>query len=268
MNASGSWGLDLLATRTGERVQREARAVVLALGGASWPQTGSDGTWPALLGSLGVPVCPWQSANCGFEVTWDPRFLAVAEGLPIKNIAVTAGSRTVPGELLVTRYGLEGGALYQLGRTLRAMDSPTVRIDFKPGLSEEALLARLPSGKSCRSWEEIARVWRLGAAARALLEFQAPDPAMDSPTLAHGVKNFALALRGPRPVAEAISSAGGVAWSALNDDLMLTAQPGLFVAGEMIDWEAPTGGYLLQGCFATGTRAGAGAQTFLENQPR
>ncbi len=125
--------------------------------------------------------------------------------------------------------------------------------DFKPGLSEEKLLARLPSGRAS-SWDESARCWRLGTAARALLEFHGPGFDPDGRTLAGRVKNFPLALDGPRPVAEAISSAGGVLWTELDDGLMLTRHPGIFVAGEMIDWEAPTGGYLLQGCFATGTR--------------
>ncbi len=262
-----NWTLDLRDTRSGESHQIQARTVILALGGASWPQTGSDGTWPAILQSLDVPVAAWQPANCGFEVDWDPRVLAAAEGLPIKNVAATAGGRTVPGELLITRYGLEGGALYQLGRPLRAMDIPVLRIDFKPSVSADSLLARLPAAKGRSAWEETARAWRLGLAARTLLKFQNPVSAPDRIGLAHRVKNFPLVLHGPRPVAEAISSAGGIHWSALNDDLMLTAHPGLFVAGEMIDWEAPTGGYLLQGCFATGTRAGVGAQKFLQAQP-
>ena len=261
------WRLDLRDLRTEEPLSISARTVILALGGASWPQTGSDGTWPGLLRTLDVPVAPWQPANCGFEVDWAARVLAVAEGLPIKNIAVAAGSSVVSGELLVTRYGLEGGALYQLGRVLRAMRPPVLRINFKPGVSTESLISRLPSGTPCQCWPEIARAWRLGSAARALLEFQTPALVADASHLARRVKDFPLALRGPRPVAEAISSAGGVAWSAVNEDLMLKAHPGLFIAGEMIDWEAPTGGYLLQGCFTTGTRAGAGALAFLNGQP-
>ena len=263
----GGWRIDLRDTRTGLSHCVAARVVILALGGASWPQTGSDGTWPPMFRSLGVGVNAWQAANCGFEVDWDPRVLAAAEGLPIKNLAVTAGDRTVSGELLVTRYGLEGGALYQLGRILRAMRPPEISIDFKPGVSAETLLARLPANKARANWAEIARAWRLGVAARALLEFLSPGEMADWQNLARRVKNFPLVLRGPRPVAEAISSAGGIAWAELTDALMLKACPGLFVAGEMIDWEAPTGGYLLQGCFATGTRAGIGAQAFLDGQP-
>ena len=257
------WRLDLRETRTGEFHAMTARAVVLALGGASWPQTGSDGHWPAFLrDTLGVPAIPWQAANCGWEVAWDPRLLMVAEGLPIKNITLSANGRTVPGEALITRYGLEGGALYQLGRELRAMATARLEFDFKPEVSEEKLLARLPTGQ-VSSWEDAARCWRLGDAARALLEFHGPGFDPDGRKLAAAVKRFPLELRGPRPVEEAISSAGGVPWTELDDDLMLVRHPGIFLAGEMIDWEAPTGGYLLQGCFATGTRAGRRAERYL-----
>ena len=258
------WRLDLRETRTGEVHAMTARAVVLALGGASWPQTGSDGRWPALLrAALGVPAVPWQAANCGWEVAWDPRLLAVAEGLPLKNIALSANGRSVPGEALITRYGLEGGALYQLGRELRAMAVPRLEFDFKPGVGEENLLVRLPPPGGTTSWGEIGRCWRLGVATRALLEFHSPGFDTDGRKLAALVKRFPLELRGPRPVEEAISSAGGVPWTELDDDLMLVRHPGIFLAGEMIDWEAPTGGYLLQGCFATGTRAGYGVARYL-----
>ncbi len=262
----GLWQVDLRETHTGAVHHIAARAVVLALGGASWPQTGSDGRWPTRLhDALGVRTAPWQAANCGWEVVWDARLLAAAEGHPIKNIALSAGGRTVTGEALITRYGLEGGALYQLGRDLRAMETPRLVFDFKPGVSTEKLLARLPSGRAA-SWDELTRCWRLGTAARALLEYHGPGFDPDGRTLAGRVKNFPLSLDGPRPVAEAISSAGGVLWTELDDGLMLTRHPGIFVAGEMIDWEAPTGGYLLQGCFATGTRAGRAAGRYLERE--
>ncbi len=253
-------------TRTGAVIPVEARVIILGLGGASWPQTGSDGTWPAML--PGVRVEPWQAANCGWEVAWDPRVLAAAEGQPIKNIAVTAGGRTVSGEALISRYGLEGGTLYQLGRELRAMlPSPRLEIDFKPNLSADRLLARLPDPTA--GWDEITRHLKLGVAVRALLEFQgtAANESSDRHALITRIKHFPLELRGPRPVAEAISSAGGVSWAELDDALMLRRLPGVFMAGEMIDWEAPTGGYLLQGCFATGTRAGQGATEWLADSP-
>lgn len=224
--------------RTGAGAEVEAQAVVLALGGASWPGTGSDGRWPQ---TLGLPAAPWQPANCGWEVAWPPEFLRAAEGLPLKNIAVTAGGRTIAGEALVTRYGLEGGTLYQLGPALRAMERPRLTIDLKPTFTADAL-RRKP-----------VREWRLSIAAQALLDFcGAPgDPAA-------AAKGVPLDLLGPRPIEEAISSAGGTPWDKLTPDLMLIERPGIFLAGEMIDWEAPTGGYLMQGCFATGERAGRG----------
>jgi predicted flavoprotein YhiN len=195
----------------------------------------------------------------------------MAEGQPLKNIRLSAGDQCVDGEALITRYGLEGGALYQLGRALRAMPGgPVLHIDLKPEVPEERLLARLSSAggvagaTGAPDWECIARRLKLGVAARALLEFHgetvAASGGFDPPALAATVKGLRLPLTGPRPVAEAISSAGGVDWHELDDDLMLRRLPGVYLAGEMIDWEAPTGGYLLQGCFATGTRAGEAAR--------
>jgi predicted flavoprotein YhiN len=181
--------------------------------------------------------------------------LARAEGSPLKNLTVRAGEESVSGELLITRNGLEGGAIYRLGRILRAMTTPSVTIDFKPQLSAETLRGRIQN-LPAPDW---FRAWKLSAAAIALLETMSPNGPTEREQLIARVKNFTVALRGPRPIAEAISSAGGVSWSELDHSLMLTKLPGIFVAGEMIDWEAPTGGYLLQGCFATATRAGCAA---------
>jgi uncharacterized flavoprotein (TIGR03862 family) len=233
-----------------------AKAIVLALGGASWPETGSDGTWPALLAAHGVDVAPWVPANCGWEVDWPPELLARAEGLPLKNLSVLAGDESVSGELLITRHGLEGGAIYRLGRALRSMPEPCLTIDFKPQLTAEALRERSTRQDHARDW---FREWKLSAATIALVETLCPNDCNDREQLIARVKSFPLRLKGPRPIAEAISSSGGVRWSELDRTLMLRKLPGLFVAGEMIDWEAPTGGYLLQGCFATGTRAGRAA---------
>lgn len=265
-DTDGQWRSRFHEVRNDGRCEAAANAVVLALGGASWPQTGSDGKWPKVLHPLGMPVAPWQAANCGWEVRWGERFLAVAEGMPLKNLAVTAGMCTVSGELLVTRYGLEGGALYQLGRELRAMGSPRLFIDFKPGLKVPQLLARMPGGTGhlVEDWPKIARSWKLSPAVAALLCCHGAGKNQSIEQVAQLAKNFPLELQGPRPVEEAISSAGGVQWNALSEDLAVVHQPGLFVAGEMIDWEAPTGGYLLQGCFATGTRAGRAAARYLQ----
>jgi uncharacterized flavoprotein (TIGR03862 family) len=233
-----------------------ADTIVLALGGASWPETGSDGTWPAILAAHGVEIAPWQPANCGWEVDWPAELLARAEGMPLKNLTVRAANESVSGELLITRHGLEGGAIYRLGRTLRSMSAPCLMIDFKPQLTMEAMLERAVSLSNPHA---LFRAWKLSAAAIALLETVSPDEQSDLARLIERVKNFSLSLRGPRPVAEAISSAGGIRWRELDDKLMVRKLPGIFVAGEMIDWEAPTGGYLLQGCFTTGTRAGRAA---------
>jgi uncharacterized flavoprotein (TIGR03862 family) len=249
--------------------ERTAKAVVLALGGASYPETGSDGKWPAILAQLGIEITPWEPANCGWEVGWLPTLLERAEGLPLKNLTVRVGEEAVSGELLITRYGLEGGAIYRLGPNLRGMNAPTLTIDFKPQLSVDDLRKRASNLSQPAEW---FRAWKLSTGAIALLE---TEDELDSSPLSsprstrrgktdldgtiERVKNFKLRLRGPRPIAEAISSAGGVPWSELDKTLMLRKAPGVFVAGEMIDWEAPTGGYLLQGCFATGTRAGASA---------
>ena len=239
-----------------DKVSLVANSIVLALGGASWPETGSDGTWPVILANHGIQIAPWQPANCGWEVDWPNELLARAEGLPLKNLTVRAGAESVSGELLITAHGLEGGAIYRLGRALRSLSEPSLAIDFKPQLTVEAMRKR---GLNLSGPQNLFRAWKLSAAAIALLEtFPAPED-NDLDRLIARVKNFVVPLRGPRPVAEAISSAGGILWSELDENLMLRKLPGVFVAGEMIDWEAPTGGYLLQGCFATATRAGGSA---------
>jgi uncharacterized flavoprotein (TIGR03862 family) len=233
-----------------------ADAVVLALGGASWPETGSDGTWPAILAAHGVDVAPWVPANCGWEVDWPSELLVRVEGSPLKNLTVRAGHESVSGELLITRHGLEGGAIYRLGRTLRSMKQPCLEIDFKPQLTVETMRDRVVRLSEAHDW---FRAWKLSPAAVALLETFCAGDCNHRERLMARVKNFTLPLRGARPIAEAISSAGGVRWRDLDPCLMLSKLRGIFIAGEMIDWEAPTGGYLLQGCFATGTRAGGGA---------
>ncbi|MEI8288301.1 MAG: TIGR03862 family flavoprotein [Verrucomicrobiota bacterium] len=233
----------------------EADAVILTLGGGSWPQTGSDGAWISGLEKLGVAVAPLRPANCGWELSWPAAVLAQAEGQPLKNITARAGATVAAGELLVTRYGLEGGAIYQLGPALRAMPEPELVIDFKPAHTVEQLVKKL--GNCPRNFLAESRSrWRLGEAAFAILEnLPGQGPLTSAESLAAKVKNCGLKLTGPRALAEAISSAGGVRWRELDSSLMLRRLPGIFVAGEMIDWEAPTGGYLIQGCFATGTRA-------------
>jgi len=249
-------------TSEGEKVL-QAPAVVFALGGASWPQTGSDAAWMTLFQKAGIEVSPFRPANCGWEVAWPTALLNEAEGQPLKNIVARAGQESVAGELLLTKYGLEGGAIYQLGRALRGMASPVVTVDLKPSFTVEQLVQKLDSAASAGSRRDRAvRAWRLGRAAAALL--LSDEPSFSALELAARAKNYQIALQGPRPIEEAISSAGGVSWSALDERLMLQAHPGLFCAGEMIDWDAPTGGYLLQGCFSTATCAAQGARAFLQ----
>ena len=170
------------------------------------------------------------------------------------------GETTAIGELLVTRYGLEGGAIYQLGRVLRAMPEPAIAIDFKPTVTAAQLAARLQPAPG-NFFEEARIRWRLSEPAHAILSHQ---PWTDVESLAHAAKHCVISLLRPRPIEEAISSAGGVCWSETDATLMLRKRPGIFVAGEMLDWEAPTGGYLLQGCFATGTRAAKSSVDWLK----
>lgn len=236
--------------------EAQANAAVLALGGGSWPETGSDGAWTTALENLGIAIAPLEPANCGWETPWPPALLAAAEGKPVKNIVVRAGGMEAHGELLITRQGLEGGAIYRLGPALRAMKEPAISIDFKPTFTPAQLVAKMESVRG-DFLAEGRRRWRLGEAASAILETRGEFKSAGA--LASEVKHCIIRLTGPRPLAEAISSAGGVKWSELDDSLMLRKLPGVFVAGEMIDWEAPTGGYLIQGCFATGTRAGESA---------
>jgi len=262
------WRLDFEVANPGEgeRISVEADAVILALGGGSWPDTGSDGRWRETIEALGVRVAPLTSSNCGWEVDWPPAVLEKAEGRPLKNIAASAGESVAVGELLVTRYGLEGGIIYQLGPALRAMAEPRMTIDFKPASTVARLVAKMGApGRNL--FEEACRRWRLDAAMSAILEHHSERRAWNSvEALAAAVKACPLRLRGPRPLAEAISSAGGVEWSEIDPSLMLRKLPGVFVAGEMIDWDAPTGGYLMQGCFSTGTRAGRVALGWLRRK--
>ena len=255
------WHLDFVGEED-QVISAEADAVILALGGGSWPETGSDGTWTDILENLGIAIAPLQPANCGWECAWPPAIRAHA-GQPLKNIAARAGDHAAVGELLVTDYGLEGGALYQLGPALRAMREPVLTVDFKPSQTAEQLVKKIRGVK--RDFVSAARErWRLSDAACAILASRAENiPTIEA--LAALAKACPIFLTRPRPLAEAISTAGGVRWDELDDALMLRELPGVFVAGEMIDWEAPTGGYLITGCFATATRAARGALAFLKS---
>jgi uncharacterized flavoprotein (TIGR03862 family) len=243
-----------------------AAAVVLALGGASWPRLGGDGSWVEGLAAAGVEIAPLKPANCGFRVAWSDHVSERFAGQPLKPIALAHQGRSVKGEAMIDRAGIEGGAVYALSAGLReaiARDgATTLAIDLKPDLEVEALAARLKR-RPGQSTSTLLRRAGLTPAAIAVLREGGPLPDA-AEALAARVKRVELRLVAPAPIERAISSAGGVRWSEIDDAFMLRKLPGVFVAGEMIDWEAPTGGYLLQACFATGRAAGEGAAAWLE----
>lgn len=250
-----------------ETIGVAADATVVALGGASWPRMGSDGAWVGLLAAEGVAVAPLKPANCGFEADWSEAFADRWEGAPLKNIAATFAGHTVRGEITVTRHGLEGGPVYALGAALRDAIETTgeaaLVIDLKPDLDLAQVEARLSRPRRRASLSNFLRkTLGLTGVAVALLRERRYTPD-DGAAFAACVKGLAVPLLRPRPISEAISTAGGVRFSELDDQLMLIRRPGVFVAGEMLDWEAPTGGFLLQGAFSTGWWAGRGALNWL-----
>ena len=253
----------LTFSHQGTEVSAKPDATILALGGASWPQTGSTASWVDILKDHDISITPLTSANCGWQVTWPSALLKEAEGLPLKNLLVSSGNSSRHGELVITRDGLEGGPIYHLGPYIRQQQDPHVVIDFKPSLSHTELVSRM--GKVKRNFvREARRRWNLDPATCAILKHM-PDrgPWQSVEQLAREVKNCSIPLTGPRPIAEAISSAGGVSWAELDHCLMLKKTPSLYVAGEMIDWEAPTGGYLMQACLATAAHAAKNAMQAL-----
>ena len=252
----------------GERVETPD-AVVLALGGASWPRLGSDGAWRGWLEAEGVTVKPFRPSNVGFDVAWSEVFADRFAGQPLKPVALTHGERTVRGEAMVTRYGLEGGAVYALSAVLREAverdGSAALTVDLRPDLSVEALAGRLtrPRGKdSATNW--LRKVGGLSPVAAGLLREIPGDLPAGADKLARRIKAVRLTLTGVQGLERAISSAGGVGLAQVDDGLMLKAMPGVFVAGEMLDWEAPTGGYLLQASMASGVVAATGVARWLQ----
>ncbi len=250
-----------------------ADAAILALGGASWPQLGSDGGWTATLTAAGHDVAALLPSNCGFRVAWSEIFRDRFEGEPLKSIALSFGGDHARGDAVITRDGLEGGVVYALAAPLRealaAARDVTAHVALRPDLPHAALLARL--GKRQRK-QSVATALRkalgLSPVAIGLLQEAAhtagrPLSGLDGEALATLVNAVPVHLVAPMPIARAISTAGGVRFADLDERLMLRTRPGTFVAGEMLDWEAPTGGYLLQACFATGGAAGQGALDWL-----
>ncbi|BBK36428.1 NAD(FAD)-utilizing dehydrogenase [Allostella sp. ATCC 35155] len=245
-----------------------AAATVLALGGASWPRLGSDGGWASVLAERGVPLAPFAPANCGFEVTWSDGFRERHAGSPLKPVAFAHGGRTVRGEAMISAYGIEGGAIYALSAGLReavARDgSAELVADLRPEMAVEELARRLAGVAGAPSTATRLRKGAgLSPAAAALLREGDPELPRDPAALARRIKAHPVRIGPPQPIARAISTAGGIALDALDDQFMLCDLPGVFAAGEMLDWEAPTGGYLLQAAFATGLAAGRGAARFI-----
>ena len=259
----------LFLAEDGELLEFAAKGVILALGGASWPQTGSDGSWTSLLAARGVHLAPFRPANCGVEVAWSEYFRTRFNGKPIKNLLLCCGDRRATGDVVVTAHGLEGGPVYALSGVIRDLlekSSPVpLFLDLKRDLPLERILEKL---QQRRSKESLANFLRKGlhltGPVYSLLQEFCPPEELENPALLAGhLKKLMIPISNTRPLAEAISSAGGVTFPEVNADLMLRKLPGVFVAGEMLDWEAPTGGYLLQGAFSTGYHAAQGLLKWL-----
>ncbi|KGM57759.1 NAD(FAD)-utilizing dehydrogenase [Lysobacter arseniciresistens ZS79] len=250
-----------------------AAATVLALGGASWPQLGSDGEWQPWLAARGVDVAPLVPANCGFDIGWSEHFATRHAGAPLKPVVAhwheDGREHALQGECVVTATGIEGSLVYALSAPLReaiARDGvATLWLDLAPGRDLSRLQRDLAAPRGGRSTSEHLRrhAGLAGVKAALLYEVLGRDGLGDAQHVAATIKRLPLVLKRARPVAEAISSAGGVRLEALDRQLMLQTMPGVFAAGEMLDWEAPTGGYLLTACFASGLRAGRGAVEWL-----
>lgn len=267
------------ATIDGEnkKISVQADAVVLALGGASWQRLGSDGAWVNLLRSKKIQVADLLPSNCGFEVKWSELLLNQFSGQPLLTISLSLRTlanelHAVRGEAMITKTGIEGTSIYALSASLRelivARNEALLYIDLLPDLSLDKIIAQLnkPRGKTSVS-NFLRKQLNLSPIKIALLRELTPASVwQDNLALAQAIKSLRLTLTGVRPIDEAISTAGGVSFSELNSSLMLKNMPGVFCAGEMLDWEAPTGGYLLTACFATGRAAGAGVVDYLKDQ--
>jgi len=255
---------------------REVRAdaIVLALGGGSWAKLGSDGAWVPLLAARGVEIAPLKPSNCGFEVRWSDRFRERYAGEPVKSVALRFGDTHLHSEFVISVYGVEGSGIYALSAPLRAAiereGAAVLYVDLAPARSAEWLEAQIAHPRGSRSMASHlqSRIGLRGVKTALLRECLPAESFADPATLARGIKALPLRLVAPRPLDEAISSAGGVMFEAVDDRLMLHALPGVFCAGEMLDWEAPTGGYLLTACFASGKVAAEGVLAWLRERGR
>ncbi len=255
---TGWAGEDALFNTPEGPVRIAARVTVLALGGASWARLGSDGAWAPVLAARGVGLAAFRPANMGLAVGWSAH-MARHFGAPVKGVALMAGDLRERGEFVVSVRGLEGGGIYAVSRAVR--EGADLLLDLAPDRTVDDVAARLghPRGKDTLANHLRKRLGLDPVRLALLMEFGRPLP--DSGALATLIKALPVRHAGPRPMDEAISTAGGVRWDAVDEGLMLRALPGVYVAGEMLDWEAPTGGYLLNACFATGRWAGLAAAT-------
>lgn len=249
-------------------------ATVLALGGASWPRLGSDGAWVDCLAAKGVAISKLRPANSGFTVAWSELFRDRFEGQPLKGVALTVGAHTVRGEAMITRSGIEGGAIYALSAELReavlGIGRATLTIALRPDLDADALTTRLSGTRGKQSLANFLRKAAqvspvgIGLMQEAAMASGRPLATLAPAKLAHLVNAIPVQLTGVAPLDRVISTAGGIAFDELDEHFMLRKLPGVFAAGEMLDWEAPTGGYLLQASFATGAAAGSGVLAWLK----
>jgi uncharacterized flavoprotein (TIGR03862 family) len=267
------WDADALKFETPEGVQLvHADAVVLALGGGSWARLGSDGAWVRTLEQAEVKVEALKPSNCGFDAAWSPVFKEKFNGHPIKSVALTFGAFHQQGEFIVTNEGVEGSLIYAASAQIRdeiyAQGKAVVELDLMPHLTEAQLGEKLsrPRGSRTMASHLEKTVGIKGVKAGLLREFVSKEDFTDAAKLAAAIKRLPIPLIAPRPLDEAISSAGGVTFDALDANLMIKNLPGVFCAGEMLDWEAPTGGYLITACMASGRAAAEGVLKFLENQ--
>jgi len=249
----------------------KADATILALGGASWPQLGSDASWISFLTEAGIEVQSFEPANCGFNVAWSDHFKERFAGEPVKAVALTADDVRLNGECVITEYGIEGSGVYQHSRALRDVikekGEAILRLDLMPDVSLDKVITRLsrPRGSKSFSTHLKKTVFLSGVKANLIREC-APDRLDDVEKLAEAIKSLPIKLTGARPIEEAISSSGGIAFEALDDGFMLTSKPGIFCTGEMLNWEAPTGGYLLNACMALGRSCGVAAFSYLKSR--
>jgi uncharacterized flavoprotein (TIGR03862 family) len=253
------------------RVETAHRPVLLALGGASWPRLGSDGAWVPVLARAGVAVAPLKPANVGFTVAWSPIFAERFAGTPLKRIALSLDGLRVRGEAVVSADGIEGGAIYALAHRIRAATErgeARLTLDLRPDVDEAALARALSDPKPGLSLaNRLRKAAALTPVGIGLLREAVHPLPVAAAALAALIKAVPLRLLAPRGLDRAISTAGGVRFGELDAGFMLTRRPGTFVAGEMLDWEAPTGGYLLQGAFASGRAAAAGMLAWMERDP-